>query len=275
MRRLLTIVVIALSLSLLCSCGTSAPPSSETAALSPSPSVSAAPSPSQAADYSQDKEIFRSFLSENYQKLYDSFSGGISGIGFADLDLDGRPEMIMFDAGASAAMGVQFFDIIDGKVECVSANMDTVGKTFGGKNFSGVVVNANHFNDFRLMKDKKTGEKFFVVSSGNGAADFSYTELIRFGSNDGVLTLESLLYKYESYDIDSGETTGDAYKIKGKPADGKAYKAAYDSFFAGCEDTGFEAQGVLTWESNIDTSYAGFMSMADKALSLYDGDFKS
>ena len=275
MRRTYTVFAISLVLSLLCACSTSEPSESLAEVPSPSPSVSVAPSPSPSADFLQNKDIYRSFLSENYQKLFDSFSGGISGIGFADLDLDGGMEMIMFDAGASAAMGVQFFDIVDGKVECISANMDAVGKTFGGTHLSSVIVNANHFNDFRLMKDKKTGEKFFVVTSGNGAADFSYSELIRFGNKDGVLTLESLLYKYETYDVDSGETTGDTYKIKGKSADAAAYKAAYDAFYASAEDTGFDAQGVLTWESNFDASYAGFMSMTDKALSLYDGNFNS
>ncbi len=275
MRKLYTIIIISFILSLLCSCGTDAPSSSSTQTPSPSPSASTAPSPSPSADSSQRKVIFRSFLSENYQKLSDSFSGGISGIGFADLDLDGGMEMIIFDAGASAAMGVQFFDIVDGKVECVSANMDAVGKTFGGTHMSSVIVNANHFNDFRLMKDKTTGEKFFIVSSGNGAADFTYSELIRFGNKSGVLTLESLLYKYETYDVDSGETTGDTYKIKGKSADGAAYKAANDAFYASAEDTGFDAQGVLTWESNFNASYEGFMAMADKALSLYDGNINS
>ena len=275
MRKSYSILIIVLILSLLCSCEISSLPPAETASPSKSPSLSPTPSPSPSSDNTQREEIFRTFLSENYQKLSDSFAGGISGIGFIDLDLDGGMEMIIFDSGASAAMGVQFFDIVSGKVECISANMDAVGKAFGGSNMSDVIVNANHFNDFRLMKDKSTGEKFFIVSSGNGAADFSYNELIRFGSKNRVLTLESLLYKYETTDVDTGTVTGDSFKIKGKVADGSAYKSAHDTFYNNAENLGFEAKGILTLESDSASSKEGLMAMADKALSLYDGDIIS
>ena len=275
MRKSYSILFIVLILSLLCSCGVSSLPSAETASPSKSPSFSPVPSPSPSVDNTGREEIFRTFLSENYQKLSDSFSGGIAGIGFIDLDLDGGMEMIVFDTGASAAMGAQFFDIANGKVECISANMDAVGKAFGGSDMSAVIVNANHFNDFRLMKDKSTGEKFFIVSSGNGAADFSYSELIRFGSKNGVLTLESLLYKYETTDVDSGAVTGDIYKIKGKAAAGSAYESAYAAFYNNAEDLGFDAKGVLTLESDSASSKEGLIAMAVKALSLYDGGFIS
>ena len=275
MRRLYNMLIIILILSLLCSCGTSSLPSVETASPSPSPSISPSPSPSPSADNTGREAIFRNFLSENYQNLSDSFSGGIAGIGFIDLDLDGGMEMVVFDSGASAAMGVQFFDIVSGKVECISANLDAVGKAFGGSHLSGVIVNANRFNDFRLMQDKSTGEKFFIVNSGNGAADFSYSELIRFGSKNGVLTLESLLYKYETTNVDSGAVTGDSYKIKGKAASSSAYKSAYDTFYSNAEDLGFDAKGVLTLESDNASTKDGLLTMTERALSLYDGDIIS
>jgi len=285
MRKLFSIILIAIMVSLLCSCNTAGLSSALTSPTAASSSVSstsstditnetAAPSQTTAVvDNNERGEIFRTFLSDNYQALSEAFFGGISGIGFIDLDMDGGIEMLIFDTGASAAMGLQFFDIIDGKVECVSANMEDVGKAFGGKHLSDVIVNANAFDNFRLMEDNSTGKKFYIVQSGNGAADFSYSELVRFGNDGGVLTLSSLMYKHEDYDIDSDAVTGESFRISGSNVNRASYDAAYSKFFAVVKDTGYDAKGVLLWElSDQDTSfnYDSMMSMVDKALTLYD-----
>ena len=286
MRKFRSILIAALLVSLLCSCGSeglvpaSASPSGsaqEEAISSPTDITenSAAPSASPSSSIPQldNKprfDLYIAFLSDNYQKLSDAFFGGISGIGFIDLDLDGGVEMLVFDAGASAAMGVQFFDIVDGKVECVSANMEAVGKTFGGEHFSSVVVNANHFSDFCLMQDKKTGEKFFMVESGNGAADFSYSELVRFGKSDGVLTLESLMYKHEDYDLDSGALKDESFKLAGKSAEKDEYDAAYKKIFDSAEKLPYAAMGAYLWErENYSSGKDGLLAMANAAELLY------
>lgn len=280
MRRFYGILSVIIVFSMLCSCGStgasvssaispasSAKPSGTSSpAASPSPSPSIKPSPDINVER---KTFFREFLSDNYQKLSDDFPGGISGIGFIDLDLDGGMEMIIFDAGASAAMGAQFFDIVGGKVECVSANMDAIGKDFGGSHISKVAVNANYFDDFRLMKDKSTGKKFFVVKSGNGAADFSYSELVKFGSNNGILTLESLMYKYDNTDTDTGKVTSSSYKVGGKSASAADYNAADKAFSSANEDTGFTAKGAFVWSGEYGSGQAGLLAMADEALSEY------
>ena len=282
MRRTYSILIIALVLALLCSCAetglfsggsSSSPSEAESASPTDIAGEAVSPSPSQASSAVDNEarfDLFRAFLSENYQELSDAFYNGISGVGFIDLDIDGGVEMLVFDAGASAAMGLQFFDIIDGKVECVSANMEDVGKAFGGEHMSKVIVNANYFDDFRLMQDKASGKKFFIVQSGNGAADFSYSELVRFGNDGGVLTLESLMYKYEEYDIDSGSVKSENFKIAGKDADKTEYEAAFSSFFAGAEDLGYVAMGAFLWEnSDFDAGLDGLLAMADKAQMLY------
>ena len=97
MRRFFGLLSIVLALSLLCSCagaGETVSGAPSAAALSVSPKATALASPSPAANSPADlnagrKELFRAFLSDNYKKLSDAFSGGISGIGFIDLDLDG------------------------------------------------------------------------------------------------------------------------------------------------------------------------------------------
>jgi len=287
MRKFSRLIIVFLLLSLLCSCGeaglssvsgttpdaaesagsTTDPPKAAST-VSPSPSSSAEPEP---VDNAARGTLFRAFLQDNYQKLSDAFFGGISGIGFIDLDMDGGIEMLIFDAGASAAMGLQFFDIIDGAVECVSANMTGVGTAFGGAHRSPVIVCANHFDDFRLVSDKNTGEKFYLVQSGNGAVDFSYSELIRFGSDNGVLTLTSLFYKYTDFDIDSGATKAERYKIADAEADKAAYETAYISFYAGIEDTDYDAKGAFLWENTqYENGLNGLLAMADKALTLYE-----
>lgn len=286
MRKIFSIIIIAIMLSFLCSCDAAGLSSSlaspfanssssgRTASSTDLTSETQAPTkPTAEVDNKARGASFRTFLSDNYQKLSEAFFGGISGIGFIDLDMDGGIEMLIFDTGASAAMGLQFFDIVENKVECVSANMEAVGKVFGGKHLSDVVVNANKFDDFRLMEDKSTGEKFYIVQSGNGATDFSYSELIRFASDDGVLTISTLMYKYEDYDIDSGAVIGESFKISGSSANRSSYDAAYSKFFADVKDTGYEAKGIFLWElSEQDNglSYDSMLTMADKALTLCD-----
>lgn len=216
--------------------------------------------------------VFRTFLSERYAELAGALYGGIAGVGFIDLDCDGGMEMLLFDAGASASMGVQIFDIIDGEVECISANIATVGERFGGDHFTETFVNANLFEDFRLMENKQTGESFFLVSSGNGARDSSYTELIRFSADGEVLTLTGVAYRYEEYDEDSGEIKSVSYKVGGREASKEEYMALTGKIYSEAEDTGLEAKGVFAWESDAYTEgLDGLLAMADKALSLTGG----
>lgn len=277
MLKSCSILILCFSLALLCSCG-----SAKLAAETPSPAQTPAPADSPPSPVPADTpkpsddtvlpraEIFRSFLSENYQTLSAGFSGGISGLGFIDLDLDGQIELLIFDAGASAAMGLQFFDVIDDTVECVSANMSAIGTSFGGDHLSEIFVNANSFDDFRLMQNKETGERFFLVESGNGAVDFSYRELIRFGRSDGVLTLESLMYRYEEYDPETGSLTKAQFKLAGEPADQAAYEAARTELYAALEDMGYTANGALLWDGGTyGTGLEALLKMVDRARFLY------
>lgn len=235
----------------------------------PSAEPSALPTP--ALEDSEAVVIYRSFLNDNYEGLSEACFGGIAGIGFVDLDNDGSREMVLFDAGASASMGVQFFDIIGGRVQCVSANMQPMGEAFGGDHFTDVYVNANLMEDFRLMEDNATGERFFLVESANGNTEFSYHELIRFGSDSGALTLTALTYKYEEYNDETGETTLARYRVSGGDADEAAYTAATDKLYSDSKDVGLECRGVFMWESpDYTDGFKGFMAMAEKALELGD-----
>ena len=283
MYNKIKLLPLVLALALLCACsndGTSIKNASPTAAPaasgSPSASASAPASPDAASPAAVDNtarcRVFRTFLSDNYKALSDAFTGGISGVGFLDLDCDGGVELVLFDSGASAALGAEFFDIAaDGSVECVSSNLDAVGKAFGGKELSSVAVNANRFDDFRLMKDSASEKEFFVVDSGNGARDFKYTELIRFGRDkNDVLTLESLYYDYQDTD-DDGNVTAENWKVAGKSATQTEYQTAKKTFEKSASDQNYTAAGVFVWDSgaSYETSSAGLQQMAEKAYSLY------
>lgn len=221
-------------------------------------------------------EQYRAFLDTNYDKLSELCYGGIAGVGFIDLDLDDIPELLIFDAGASAAMGVQFFDIVDGdgRVECVSANMLDLGVAFGGENLSELYVNANYFEDFRLTATAD-GEQSFHVISGNGAIDFGYSELIVFTGEpvEGAgkrLSLESLLYRYDDYDAETGEIISTKCTIAGQSVSVGEYESRLAQFTSSHEDAGYEAFGVFIWEDKSYTNdYAGFSAMLEKAIAGY------
>ena len=271
MKRQISLILILLLLLGLCGCsiaGGSPLPETE-APVTPAPMESTAPAlPSPEVDDSW-REAYLSFLSENYEALADAFVVGIAGTGFIDLDLDGTPEMLIFDSGASAAMGVQIFDIIGSNVTCVSANLLTVSEAFGDAYTSDVYVNTNFMDAFRL-KQRPDGSRFFCIESGNGAVDFSYTELISFGIKDGSLAPESLLYCHEEYEEESGDIIAITCTKNGEAIDLAAYEYYHSQFFKENADCGYTAAGAFVWENKaFDNSYDGFLAMAEAALALY------
>ena len=274
MKKTLALMLLVFSMLLsLCACEEHAVQSGETPGvpLSPIPAASepeVSPSPETSPSFDE-KEIYRSFLSENYEKLSAACFGVISGIGLIDLDMDSKLEMVLFDAGASASMGVQLFDIIDGGVECISSNMVDVAEQYGGEHLSDVQVSANYFEDFRLMRDAETGELFYQIVSFNGAVDFRFYETIRFSSRDGVLTLTPVAYCYEETNIDTDEIVFTEYKLNGSVCTAEEYNTAMEQLALCAEDTGYYAKGLFRWsEPDYNDSFEGFMLMVDAAFAL-------
>lgn len=215
------------------------------------------------------KSIYKNFLTESYETLKEACIGGIAGIGFIDLDLDGAGEMLIFDFGASAAMGVQIFDIVDGHVECVSANMEFVRDKFAGDHFSSQYVNTGLFESFRLMEDNKTDKRFFMVESGNGATDFNYQEWIYFGNEDDVVTLTSKLYKHEDFDED-GEVVAAVCAQGDVSVSLDRFEEELVILQGASTDTQYEAKGTFIWEDeSYYEEFNGFMDMVDNSLEIY------
>ena len=292
MRHFSIILVLSLLFVLFSSCDVAPsatkpqdtkPPSTATAeVVTPSPANETkppvietdSPTPSPSETPENWKEIFGEFLETEYDRLIESFVSGIAGIGFIDLDVDGSPELIIFDSGASASMGVQIFDIIGREVECVSANIELVGETFGAGHMSRVAISANEFAAFRLMRDTAAGERLFVADSGNGGPDFLYAELIKLGEGeDGEVTVSKFLSKYEEYEeSEEGgrELVSRRFEYMGEEADEERYNSLLSEYEAACEDTGYEAHGVFLWEDvAYEKEVEGLFTMFDAAVKAY------
>ena len=214
--------------------------------------------------------LYSSFLTANYQSLAEACYGFVAGLGFIDLDLDTVPELLVFDAGASSSMGVQFFDIVNGRVECVSASSVAVGDAFGGDYYDPRLnVNTTAFEAFRL-KEGADGALYFEVTSHNGAEDMRYSELIRFGrSGESVLTLTTLACQQTSVDPATQTELYTVYTAGDQPID----KAAYEAILAKADsaiDFGYEAGGIFLWEDKgYGQDILGFSAMLEAALDKY------
>ncbi|MGI5936486.1 MAG: hypothetical protein ACOX7I_06775 [Oscillospiraceae bacterium] len=280
MKRLCSLFIISAVLLSLAACSaqpsqSSPPPPAENTDDSPGQTASPppeTPAPQETAEPTPEPENWEALFTEYLEQNYDSLNNYAmaTGVGFIDLDLDGYPELLLFDAGASAAMGVHIFDIIDGQVCCASTN-EYVGEKFACEHTSFLNIYANYFEDFRLMVDTSSGEKFFLVRSGNGNTEFFYEELIRFDKSEAVLRPVSLLYASKSYDED-GNLSSATYRQGETPIDQAEYDRLYAELFEGIADTGYEAKGVFIWNDSANYSYTydGFMAMLRDALAAYE-----
>lgn len=226
------------------------------------------PAPTEIPDAVDWAALYLDYCEANYEILEGPNYPGFTGAGFIDLDLDSVPELVLFDTGASAAMGVWLFDIVEGVVQCVSSSGGVLDDVLKSPWYSNVVVNACYFEDFMLYRSTK-GD-CFCVSSGNGAEDFFYRELIRFGRGENdVLTLESLAFQYVENDTDGNEISA-RYTLSGQESD----KAAYDAFIAQfARDyvySGYEPAGVFIWgEDQFAPENGGLLEMVRAAVDAY------
>lgn len=261
MKRFL-VFLLALALLFLAACGLQPASPGDAAAL---PGV-AGPLPEAVSGWA---ELYAAFVKKNYAALSEDCYGGVAGAGFIDLDLDGTPELVLFDSGASAYMGVQLFDLADGQVTCVSASAVAVGEDFGGAYFSRLYVDTLFFEDFRLL-ESPDGRRWFEVVSKNGAEDFYYNERLRFSGTDGVLTLTSVCYKRVVTDPAAGTELSADYTVGGLPADAAAYALAEQNAQAAGKDTGYDAAGVFLWtDKSYGTDFDGLAAMLDAAAAAY------
>lgn len=276
MKRLITMLLAALMLLGLCACGAAEAEDASAAPATEEPEATEAP----AAETEKGAELslpaaetgwetaYLTFLEDNYDIFAALWPEGLSGVGFIDLDLDGTPEMLVFDLGASATLGVQMFDLVDGQVYCVSSVMDSAAGAFGEEHFSTVSVCASFFESFRLVETE--GEYSFWVQSANGTLESTWDELIRFDCAGGVLMPVSVCGLYMESDIETGDIIAEEYTVGGEVSDAAGYEEAAAAFTQG-RDVGYEAAGMFLWDNmkRYDTTYDGFLAMAADAATAY------
>jgi len=278
MKRILCLLTAVIYVVMLCGCSTTyqakMSPVETTAAVTPKettaePAVqqSAAPSPSETpGDWAAN---YTAFLEDNYDVITALWPEGLTGVGFIDLDLDGTPEMVLFDMGASATLGVQLFDYVDGKVWCVSSVQPDAAGAFGAEHMSALSVCASYFESFRLMRGND-GKPYFYVTSANGTIDSSWEEIIRFSSQDGFLTLQSVCYRDSLCNTETGLVIAETYEVGGTESTEEQYNKALSAEKA-AKDLGYEAKGVFLWNdmSRYDTTCNGLLAMARDAAAAY------
>lgn len=278
MKRLAVAILTALLTLALCSCSSAraltadddgfadAPAAAEETAVPDGDSGAEALTLPEAAEGWSDSYL--SFIDDNYDIFAALWPDGLTGVGFIDLDLDGTPEMAVFDPGASATMGVQLFDLVDGQVYCVSSVLENAAGAFGGEYFTTVSVCASYFESFRLA-ETEDGFRFWI-DSANGTLESSWDEIIRFDCADGVLTPVSVCSRYLESDTESGAVVSERYTVGGEETDADGYDAAAD-VYTDAADMGYDAAGVFLWNdmNRYDTTYDGLLAMARDAAELY------
>ena len=285
MKRLEFLMLAAVIALLLCACGAAG---AEASAQDPAAVVTVEAEPTQApAEETSDAtappapmtlelpepadgwaDSYLNYLDDNYDIFAALWPEGLTGVGFIDLDLDGTPEMILFDLGASATLGVQMFDVLDGQVYCVSSVQENAAGAFGDEHFSRVSVCTSYFEAFRLSV---TANGYcFWVDSANGTLESSWDELIRFDCEDGVLTPVSVCGRFLETDGETGAVVAERYTVAGGEADAESYTAAFKTY-SEARDTGYSAAGVFLWSDiqRYDTTYDGLMAMARDAVEAY------
>ena len=213
-------------------------------------------------------DSYISFLDDNYDIFAALWPEGITGVGFIDLDLDGTPEMVVFDAGAAATMGVQFFDLIDGKVFCVSSVLEDAAGAFGREHYSQVSVCASFFESFRLSY--ADGRYCFWVDSANGTMESSWDEIVRFDCVNGALTPVSVCARFLENDAETGLVVTERYVVGSTQTDAASFDEAAKKYTDGL-DMSYDADGVFLWNdlNRYDTTYDGLMAMAKDAVEQY------
>jgi hypothetical protein len=278
MKRLIAWMLALVLGVLLCACGLNAAeqtepsvaptqeaPATETPAPTPEPTPQALVLAEPVEGWA---DSYLAFIDDNYDIFAALWPEGLTGVGFIDLDLDGTPEMVVFDLGASATLGVQLFDLIDGQVYCVSSVLDSAAGAFGDEYFSKISVCTSYFEAFRLCR---TEDGYcFWVSSANGTLESTWDEVIRFDCVDGVLTPVSVCGRYLASDVDTGQVVTEQYTVGAEETDEAAYNEAA-AVYTQAEDLGYEAKGVFLWNdmSLYDTTYDGLMAMARAAAEQY------
>lgn len=262
MRRIIAWIFIGLLVLGLSGCG----------AATAGPEASSAPLPGVAGPLPEADpgwaEEYAAFVEKNYAALSESCYGAVAGVGFLDLDLDGTPE-----PGAVRLRGLRVHGGAAVR-HCGRGGHVRIRQLCGrgavsAGSTSPLYVDTVYFEDFRFLQ-AEDGRRWFQVLSRNGAENFYYNELIRFSSQDGVLTLESVYYKRVVTDRSRERRCPPPTRWGAPSADEAAFAQAEKAALAAGEDSGYEAVGAFLWsDKTFGDGYNGLMRMIQAAVAGY------
>lgn len=200
---------------------------------------------SVSADETDYKEIYFDFLKDELIT-----KNNWIGATLADLNLDGTPELIMYDGGASASAGVNVFQIIDNKVQLRSGYYGKYSDTYQYLNkdylldLSFMGWSPSDFNEdeeytFSLRRNIDTGKLMYIHFCWEAAAAFEESTLLCF-SEDALVDVYEKSYKDIVMDEGTFDIISSDYRIDGNAVSAEDYDAAYNEFLDTWQDTGYE-----------------------------------
>lgn len=171
----------------------------------------------------------------NYKAIYTDLLQGLInnsidlyGIGLSDLDLDGIPELIIYDGGASSAHGVNIFQIINGEAELRYGmhyrDMNYFSKTYF-ENLD-IPITANYGDSDDLALYVKNNIPIYILRSHNNDGNEEYIQYYTFKNIDGKITAKNIA-EQNIISEESGRILSISYKLNGNECE----QFEFDSFF--------------------------------------------
>lgn len=208
--------------------------------------------PTAFAEQTDYKEIYFDFLKDELITK-NTYHWGYATL--ADLNLDGTPELIMCDSGATVSCGLYIFQIIDNIVQLRYAGGYT-WEEYVNKNYS---INKDYFNStisseklmanplsyssggtyFSLRKNKYTDEVLYVLFSRAGGIDFNKETLLSFSKDEIFNASENFCSNVEK-DEGTGDIVSSNYYIDSNTVSKEDYDAAYNEFIDTWQETDYE-----------------------------------
>ena len=222
--------------------------------------VSAITPQSAFADTADYKETYYNFLKNTFITQHNS--NHWHGIALSDLNLDGTPELIMYDGGAVSSNGLHIIQIIDNQLqmryEPFATHNDYVAEDYReyvSDNYSesdvdlsslfGTLPNPSYEDSdvspiytFSLRQNRYTNDLMYVHNS-NASEIESYKNTLMCFSTDNIFTATAKFREDVNAD-DSGNIEQETYYIDGKIVSKDVYNTEYNTFTDTWLDTGYQ-----------------------------------
>lgn len=172
----------------------------------------------------------------DYKKIYSDFLEDIfahrdfyaSAIQISDLDLDGIPELIIYDGGAVAAHGVNIFQLISEQPELRYGMYYRDNDYFNENYFEdlNIPMTSNYYDSDDLVLCLKNGIPMYILRSHNSDGGTSWVQYYTFKNVDEKIKAIHMAEK-NIFSSDDGEIISMLYKLK----ENECTQDEFDLFF--------------------------------------------